>query len=277
MTTRARPVVGLLTGLILLWLAAFAAEQGGVIPPLDGLALDALTPVQTATVALTRPLQNLLAGLAHSSDLARENEALRQQMALLETEVTRLHEYALENQELRRDLVFKNRQPDLEFIRARVISEDPSNYVNAILVDQGQSAGVAPGMVAVSGEGLLGKVSSVTASSAKIVLAVDPSTSIYAVVQREDSRASGVVEGAGQGRLVLKWVSQTADIRSGDTLVTSGRGGTYPGGIEVGRIGAIQRSDVASFQQADVQPAVDVRHLETILIVANFLPATGTE
>ena len=116
-----------------------------------------------------------------------------------------------------------------------------------------------------------------TTNSAKVVLAVDPSTSIYAVVQREGSRASGVVEGAGQGRMVLKWVSQTADLRPGDAVVTSGRGGTYPGGLAIGRIVAVQRNDVASFQEADVQPAVDARHLETVLIVANFLPATEAE
>ena len=277
MTTHARPAVWILAGVLLLWLMALLAERRSFIPPIEGLALDALNPVQSLTVNLTQPLQDYITGLAHFRDLARENEVQRQRIALLESEVARLREYAYENQELRRDLQFKNRHPDLELIRARIISEDPNNYVSALTVDQGQAAGVAPGMVVVSGDGLLGRVSSVSTNSAKIVLVTDSSTSIYVVVQRADSRASGIVEGTGRGRLTMKFVSQAAEIQPGDVVVTSGRGGTYPGGIHVGQVVSVQRNDVAPFQQAEVQPAVDVRHLDTVLIVANFLPATGGE
>ena len=277
MTIRARPVVWVLVGAFLLWLAALLAERQRLVPPLDGLALDALNPVQSLTVSATRPLQDYLTGLTHFRELARENEAQRQRIALLESEVARLREYAYENQALRRDLQFKNRHPDLELIHARIISEDPNNYVSALTIDQGRAAGVVPGMVVVSGDGLLGRVSSVSTNSAKIVLVTDASTSIYAVVQRSDSRASGVVEGTGRDRLTMKFVSQTAEIRPGDVVVTSGRGGTFPGGIHVGQVVSVQRNDVAPFQQAEVQPAVDPRLLDTVLIVANFLPATDGE
>ncbi len=277
MTIRARPVVWVLVGAFLLWLTALLAERQSLVPPLDGLALDALNPVQSLTVSATRPLQDYLTGLTHFRELAQENEAQRQRIALLESEVARLREYAYENQALRRDLQFKNRHPDLELIRARIISEDPNNYVSALTIDQGRAAGVVPGMVVVSGDGLLGRVSSVSTNSAKIVLITDASTSIYAVVQRPESRASGIIEGTGQDRLTMKFVSQTAEIQPGDVVVTSGRGGTFPGGIHVGQVVSVQRNDVAPFQQAEVQPAVDARLLDTVLIVANFLPATDGE
>ncbi|HEX2170924.1 MAG TPA: rod shape-determining protein MreC [Dehalococcoidia bacterium] len=277
MIARARPVVWGFFGVIALWLLALVGERQGVIDPVDSLALDVLNPVQTLTVGALRPIQHFATGVTRGSDLARENEEQKRRIALLESEVARLREYAFENQELRRDLQFKNRHPDLELIRARVISEDPSNYIGALQIDQGRAAGVEPGMVAVSGDGLLGKVVSATNNAAKIVLSVDPSTSIYAVVQREGARASGVVEGAGQGRMTMKFVSQSADLRPGDVVVTSGRGGTYPGGIVVGEVIEVQRNDVAPFQQAELRPAVDPRHLESVLIVANFLPTTAGE
>jgi rod shape-determining protein MreC len=277
MTIRARPVFWFFVGLIGLWLLALVGERQGLIDPVDSLAVDALNPVQSLTVGVVRPVGHLITGAVHFGDLARENEDQRRRIELLEAEVARLREYAFENQELRKDLAFKNRQPDLELIRARVISEDPSNYIGALQIDQGRSAGVLPGMVAVTGDGLLGKVASATNNSAKIILSVDPSTSIYSVVQREGSRASGVVEGAGRGQLVMKFISQSADIRVGDVVVTSGRGGTYPGGIVVGEVVTVQRNDVAPFQQAELRPAVDPRHLEAALIVANFLPATAGE
>lgn len=277
MTARARPVTWLLIGAVVLWGLALIAERQGLVQPLEGIAHDALSPVQGGTIALTRPIQEFATGLAHFQELARENEAQRRQIALLESEVARLREYAHENQQLREDLQFKNRQPDLELIRARVISEDPNNYVNALQIDQGRSAGVVPGMIAVSGGGLVGRVVSVTENSAKVLLSIDPSTSIYVVVQREGSRVSGVIEGSGEGRLLLKYVSQNAELGPGDSVVTSGRGGAYPGGIQVGQIAAVQRTDVAPFQQAEVRPAVDPRHLDSLLIVANFLPTDTGE
>lgn len=277
MAVRARPVTWFLLGVVVLWGLALVAERQGYIQPLEGVAQEALNPVQGATIAILRPAQEFLTGLTRYGELARENQSLRHQVMLLQTENARLQEYAYENQQLRRDLQFKNRQPDLELVRARIISEDSSNYVNALLIDQGRSAGIVPGMIAVSGAGLVGRVESVTNGTAKVLLSIDPSTSIYAVVQREGERISGVVEGTGEDRLRLKYVSQNADLRSGDAVVTSGRGGAYPGGIQIGEISIVQRNDVAPFQEADVRPAVDARHLETLLVVVNFLPATTEE
>ena len=74
-------------------------------------------------------------------------------------------------------------------------------------------------------------------------------------VQR--SRASGIVQGAGQGKLELKYVQHNFDLAPGDRLVTSGSAGVFPRGILVGTVLTVEREAKGAFMKVMVEPAVN--------------------
>jgi rod shape-determining protein MreC len=67
-------------------------------------------------------------------------------------------------------------------------------------------------------------------------------------------------------------ISQEAQLRPGQIILTSGLGGTYPGNVLVGQVSSVRKLETALFQSASVQPAVDFADLRAVLVVTNFKP-----
>ena len=103
-----------------------------------------------------------------------------------------------------------------------------------------------------------------SARASKVQLLIDRNAAAGALVER--SRSQGVVLGEGDATMRLDFVNSTADIRVGDTIVTSGVDGIYPKGFLIGKVEKIERSG-ASYKNIQVHPAVDFSTLEDVLVV----------
>ena len=75
-------------------------------------------------------------------------------------------------------------------------------------------------------------------------LILDVRSSVGTLIQRSESRVTGLVTGTMENPYMPQMVNipRNADVEDGDAIVTSGFGGIYPKGISVGRV-ASQRSD----------------------------------
>jgi rod shape-determining protein MreC len=152
-------------------------------------------------------------------------------------------------------------------LASRVIAFDPSNWIQAITIDKGSSDGVQVGMAAITYEGVVGQVSAVGLTSAKVLLLTDHSSGVEAVLQ--GSRIRGIVEGAGRRSLRWRFVLEEDEVKPGDRLVTSGMDGIYPPGLFIGRVANVERNTAGMFQQIDVSPAVNMAKLEEVLLIKN--------
>ncbi len=247
--------------------------------------LNRFAPVQSAVGSVTVPVQQALApvtdgiryifgGLFGGSGTRAENERLRAEVDRLTAENVRLRQLQFENNELRQQLGFTAAQPDLPVVNARVVGRDPASLRQYLVLDKGSRDGVALGMAVVHpGGSFVGQVSRVEESRSEVLLVTDVDSSVNSKVER--TRADGIVEGRWQkgGFLEMRYIEQglTADgrprVREGDWVVTSGLGGNVPDGLLVGRVESVKQSDTGLEQQAVVLPAVDVRSIETALIV----------
>jgi rod shape-determining protein MreC len=97
-----------------------------------------------------------------------------------------------------------------------------------------------------------------------VQLLIDRNAAAAVMVQR--SRAQGIVFGTGEPLLRLDYLSTTADVKTGDVLVTSGIDGIYPEGFIVGRIEMLERVG-GTFKTIRVRPAVNFSDLEDVLVV----------
>jgi rod shape-determining protein MreC len=142
----------------------------------------------------------------------------------------------------------------------RVIGQDVSPYFRSLLLDRGRKSGVLSGMPVVSDRGLVGLVTATTPSASRAMLLVDRRAAVDAVVER--SRALGVVRGAGTAELEFAFLMRGADVVPGDVLLTSGVGGVYPKGLQIGTVLAVHAEKGALVHTASVAPAVDFGQLE---------------
>jgi rod shape-determining protein MreC len=85
-----------------------------------------------------------------------------------------------------------------------------------------------------------------------------------------------MLEGSVTGELSLNMISQDAVIQTGDVVLTSGLGGTYPPNLLVGQVVSIRKLQSELFQQAAIQPNVDFTRLQFVLVITNFNPVNIT-
>lgn len=272
---RLRSLVPLL--LVVLTFAGLVLHRVGLLDPVEDAFLQALTPLQKGMSSVASWFGDLTRTGRDLETLRQRNEELEAENARLLLENVRLREVQAEVELLRSLLGFAQANPAFDsqgaHVIGRVIGQDPSNLVRYITLDVGQHAGIERNMPVVTDRGLVGRVSVAGDDWCKVLLITDPSSSVNALAQ--STRASGLVEGQVDGSLTMQRIPQSDTVSVGDTVFTSGLGGTFPRQILIGQITEVQRKDYDLYQSAVVEPTVDFAHLETVLVVTDFQPVGG--
>ncbi len=279
-------VVLILVVLALLLLILF---QTGQLQPLIDLALGWFQPLLGGAVGMSARARDVTGSLGDVAAMRARINELQTQLDELSNSRVRIRELESENTLLRQQLGYKQSNPDFDLVGAavlerapdlaHVIGQDPSNLVRYIIVDQGSAEGVKPGMPVVTPQGLVGRVTATGAHWAKVLLITDPSSSVNAVVQ--STRATGIVQGESgnlaTNNLVIKYVPQGEAIKTGDLILSSGMGGSFPKRLVIGQVSEVRKHDIELFQEATIKPAVDFTRLESVLILKKFTPSDITQ
>jgi rod shape-determining protein MreC len=197
-------------------------------------------------------------------DARRENRQLKKELARQRNLIQEALEYQLENDRLRNLLSFKKRK-SLRMVAGEVIGKDSSRLFESILLNKGGEDELTRNMAVLTPEGVVGHIIECTPVASKVLLISDINSSVSVIVQR--NRTQALVVGQGRGVCRTKFLSNSADIREGDVVVTSGLGGIYPKGLMVGRLKNIVKKTAGLFLEAELLPGADLRRLEEVLIV----------
>jgi rod shape-determining protein MreC len=254
------------TGLVLIALSGI-----GLTRPFEDASFKLLSPLESLLRSIASPLANVVTNYGDVKDLTSENELLRSDNERLNAEIARLREDATQRQQLERLLDVKNSLKDQTFVTAQVFARDPSNLRQVIAIGRGKGDGIKVGMpVVTEGSTLVGTVTKVEEDYAWVTLVTDVNSGVSALVQ--ESRAAGVVSGGYNRRLSMDFVSQGAPVKEGDTVLSSGLGGSYPPGLVIGRVTGVggERQDI--FRKVTVEPLASLSKLENVLVMTSFVP-----
>ena len=261
--------------LILFALFIFVLFQLGPLRPVEDSAFNIFQPLLRFFGGMRAGVQNLAGGFQDVNELRDRATELQNQVNQLTTSTVGLRELENENSILRQQLAYKQSNPDFDLaggtLIARVLAQDPTNLVRSITIDQGSADNVRVGMPIMTAQGLVGRVTEVGTHWSKVVLIIDPSSSVNAVVQ--STRATGIAQGAPTGNLVIKYVPQGDAIQVGDLILTSGLGGNFPKRLVIGKVIEVHKFDIELFQEAVIEPSVDFSRLEFVLILKKFTPS----
>ena len=207
-------------------------------------------PAATVSFAVNRVHE--LANLREENLLLkRENERL----LVWKEAATRL---AAKNQSLQTLLNFKP-EPNLRSITTRVIANSGGAFVRSVVVNAGESEGVRKGQAAVSGAGLAGRVALAGYQSARVLLITDINSRVPVLIGERRDRA--ILAGDNSVMPRLTFLPVNATVKLGDGVVTSGHGGVFPPGLQVGKIAEGPEGDIR------VRPAVALERLEFIRLI----------
>jgi rod shape-determining protein MreC len=136
-----------------------------------------MRPVETATSVVTNPIERVWNGIANYDDLERENIALQEQVDRLIGTQAAAEAAVIEGKELQA-LYSLPSLSGIDTEVAQVIGRAVSNLDQVIEIDKGSSSGIEVGMAVVNQAGLVGKVTQVTRTSARVMLVTDSRYSV---------------------------------------------------------------------------------------------------
>ena len=246
-------------------------DQNGRLIGIKGLILRPVLPIQSGLTSLAGGAQSVVNLFYDLGTLRQRNQDLQELADRLTVENVRLRDIEIEDANLRSLLNFRQSNPNLVMrggqIVGRVVGRDP-NFLQYLVIDLGSNQGIAAGMPVMSDVGLVGRIIEVSASSSKVLLITDPSSSVNVIVQ--GSRVLGVLQGVDGSNPVVNYLTQDAVISPGDIVLTSGLGESLPKGLVIGQILSVRRRDYEMFQQAEVRPTVNFGRLELVLVITDF-------
>ncbi len=214
-------------------------------------ALNALSrPLDAAATAVDR-VRGVVTMYQDNLRLERENERLLQwqQVAL---------KLSADNRELR-GLLKAAPENAMSYVTTRVIANSGGGYVRTVMVNAGSDQGLARGQAAITGDGLIGRLTEIGSRSARVLLITDLNSRIPVVIQR--TNANAILAGDNSERPRLLYANDPDAIKIGDRILTSGEGGVFPPGLPVGTVAALGSGG------ARVEPFVELSQLGYVLVV----------
>lgn len=261
---RQRPGV-LLGAAILLHVVLISAQvnTSSGIPILQVVTFGSFSEVQRATRASIDGVRGMWSGYVALRQVQQENDALKQEVASLQVRIQEEHAEAQRTDNLRQLLELRERA-QLDTVAAEVIAGAANPDFRTVTIDKGSSEDLANDMAVISPAGVVGRVILPSRRASQVQLLIDRNAAAGALIER--TRVQGVVMGIGDGTLKMQYVPGTADVKTGDLVVTSGIDGIYPKGFVIGTVDRVDRG-LGAFHEIVVRPAVDFTRLEEVLIV----------
>ncbi|QRY82391.1 rod shape-determining protein MreC [Pseudomonas sp. PDNC002] len=199
------------------------------------------------------------------SELLAENERLKAEQLLMQRRLQKLATLTEQNVRLR-ELLNSSALVDDKVLVGELIGVDPNPFTQRILIDKGEKDGVFQGQPVLDASGLMGQVVEVMPYTARVLLLTDTTHSIPVQVNRNGLRAIAVGTGNPE-RLELRYVADTADIKEGDLLVSSGLGQRFPAGYPVATVKEVQHDTGGPFATIRAVPTAKMNRSRYVLLV----------
>ncbi|MCR4587180.1 MAG: rod shape-determining protein MreC [Lachnospiraceae bacterium] len=238
--------------------------------PLNAISSVLIVPFQNGVSAAGGELTSRTKQLAQVRELLIENAKLQEQVDALTIENTTLQQNRFELNNLRELYSLDAQYEDYEKTGARIISKDSGNWFDTFVINKGSDDGIEVDMNVLAGSGLVGRVTEVGPSWAKVVSIVSDQSSLSGMVLSTSDNL--IVEGNlisyGDGYINFSMLQDDQEtVVVGDKIVTSNISDKYLPGILVGYISSINTDANNLTKSGTLTPAVDFSHLQEVLVI----------
>lgn len=203
-----------------------------------------------------------------------ENQRLKTKVGQIDQLQVRIQDLETENEKMREELALTEVLSDFTTVNATVISRNPDQWMETLVINVGANQKVQEDMAVMAGNGLIGRIVEVNPSSSKVLLLTSQESNSGMVSARvqtvNESSANGIISAYDprQGTFIMTQVSPEADIADGEMVISSGLGGVIPSTLLIGEVADSYMDEHGLFQKVEVEPAgefTDIRFVTVIL------------
>lgn len=199
------------------------------------------------------------------------NDGLNRRNAELEAEIVRLNEKIgiMTEQGYRDTLAIDSGVKHFEFIVAHVINNSIAKPYNYLTINKGSRDGIRPELGVVDRNGVVGIVSNVGPSSARVISLLNPHFRLSCKIKRSEYFGSLVWDGDRPDAALLEELPRHTVFNVGDTIVTSGYSAVFPAGLPVGVVLDENTDRNQNFFTLRVKLLTDFTTLSNVQVVVN--------
>lgn len=241
----------------------------GILAPLRDVVVSVVSPIQFGLRKTAINFKQALRFFSDSNKVRSENLDLLNKVLSLEEEIAQIKMYRDENLLLKQQLAVQGNKAGSEqkILLADVMGNSSDLSESTVLINIGTKEGVRVNDVAVIGKYLVGAVRSVEYSRSIVELITSPNLSLTVYDLDSPDKAAGLLVGAHGSLLSLERILQSEKISVGDTVVTSGKDGTFLPNLIVGKIIDIQNDPSQPLKKATLKTMVDTSKLLEVFII----------
>ncbi|MCD8391246.1 MAG: rod shape-determining protein MreC [Firmicutes bacterium] len=264
----------LVTGIILAALLAVGIISNAVgFNPVNTVVRTVLSPFQSGVSYIADKIYGTVKFIWEMDGYKEENERLTEELLDQQSKNRDVSQYREENERLRDLLDLQQSLTTFSSVAAPVIGYSESGSYDEIEIGKGTINGIAVGNTVIADDGVVGIVSEVGANWAMVTTMLNENNAMGVKIVRTGDIAvlEGDKELAADGLCKMTFVDSSVNIIVGDIIETSGSGGIYPAGLQVGSITEIKSDNMGQIDYAAIKPNVDLKSLHEVLVINGVL------
>ncbi|NUB46682.1 rod shape-determining protein MreC [Fertoebacter nigrum] len=225
----------LVGGLVLLLLAVFLIWRidSPRVERFRAALIDRLVPnMEWALLPVTKAA-GMIDDFQSYTRIYEQNQELRRELQQMKA----WKEAALQLEQKNARLLDLNQvrlDPKLTHVTGVVLADSGSPFRQSVLLNVGARDGIRDGWATMDGIGLVGRISGVGQTTARVILLTDSNSRIPVIVQPSGQKA--LLSGDNSAAPPLEFLEKPDLVRPGDRVVTSGDGGVFPADLLVGQV-----------------------------------------
>lgn len=203
-----------------------------------------------------------------------ENQRLKGQLDAIHEKEAAIAALKSENQQLKDELGLEELVTEYTVRRGNVISRNPDQWINQVIIDLGTMNGMERGMPVMNNNGLVGYISETNPTSSKVTLIsnVDLSASKVSseiILEEEEETIQGIISEykTDTNQLVMSQITSDAEIKPGTLVTTSGLGGAFPRGLVIGEVEAVRLDEQGLERLVFIKPLSDFNNIRIVSVI----------
>lgn len=240
---------------------------------------DKMTPIRTAVGSVVTPMQRginkiglvVADGMDYVTTvkkLVKKNNALQKQLDDLSQQNRLIQQDKYDLDDFRKLYSLDEKYSNYPKVAAHVISSD-GNWFNSFVIDKGSKDGLKVNMNVLAGDGLVGIVTEVNKSYARVRSIIDDESSVTGSFLKTSDMCfvNGNLKLIGKGMIDISGIPADAEVKDGYEVVTSPVSDKYLPGILIGYARDIKTDSSNITQSAHLTPAADFSGLDMVLVI----------
>jgi rod shape-determining protein mreC len=203
-----------------------------------------------------------------------ENQRLKGQLDAIHEKEAAIATLKSENQQLKDELGLEELVTEYTVRRGNVISRNPDQWINQVIIDLGTMNGMERGMPVMNNNGLVGYISETNPTSSKVTLIsnVDLSASKVSseiILDEEEEAIQGIISEykTDTNQLVMSQITSDVEIKPGTLVTTSGLGGAFPRGLVIGEVEAVRLDEQGLERLVFIKPLSDFNNIRIVSVI----------